>query len=144
MKNLKRIFLLIMILISSNTVDAYYSIRWHVKLSRHRDCHGFGLCVFATIEFDDEEDAYIRTTDNSAIVNAGFNEEGQLVLIFDKKTGMSPETYDACFSKGTFLCEDDFPIPEDALKKMNHLGHYTIKAGTYPVKISGDQITLVL
>ena len=51
--------------------------------------------------------------------------------------------FEKYFSKGFFICEDDYPFPNEILKELNYDGEYIIPAGKYPVKINDDVITVV-
>jgi hypothetical protein len=135
MKNLKRMLLLVLILIGSNVIEAYSTVVISIYLARHRDCQGFGICK---IKIGDE-----APMANLARGRLDLNSENQLVLSLSKKSDLSAEAYDKYFSKGVFVCEDDFPVPSDVLKALGYSGSYTIKAGTYPVTLKGDLITVV-
>jgi hypothetical protein len=137
MKNLKRIFFIALILIGSSVIDAYSSCIVTIKLARHRDCLGFGWCKLTITIEDDSPSA------NKCISNVAVNANGQLEFTINKKTGLTQSDYDKFFSKGTFLFEDDFPVPTDVLSAAGYKGSsLTIKAGTYPVITQGDNLKL--
>jgi len=135
MKNLKRMLLLVLILIGSNVIEAYSKIVIKIVIARHRDCEGWGFCEWSAS--GDVGPVLAR----QAIATVDVNSDNRLVLTFSKKS-MLPETFTQYFSKDNFLCEDDFPVPSAILKSLNLTKPYTIKAGSYPVVINGDLITV--
>ena len=137
MKKITKILLLSFILICANMIDAYCSATITFKIARHRDCKGFGWCKWEIVIIDDGGPAVNKGT---AIVDV--NEEGHLVLTINKEKDLSPEAFETYFSKGIFICEDDFPVPFEILKELKYPDSYTIKEGVYPVTLKGDNISI--
>ena len=138
MKNLKKILLFVLILMGSDVIEASNQIRVKIVYGKPREniCRGLGICyMIVTV---DDPPSLERETD--AVAN--LNSEKRLVLTLKKKE-MLPETFAKYFSKGTFICEDDFRVPGEVLKALNYYSTYTIKAGEYPVEIKEDAITVV-
>lgn len=140
MKKIKKILLFVLILMGSNIIDAYSSIIITLKIARKRDCKGFGWCK-GTVLFED--DGAAKPIGNTVNALADFMKDGRLIITLNKKTDMTPEAFTTYFSKGTFLCEDDFQLPDDMLKALNHVGNYIIEPGEYPVKIDGDLVSVI-
>lgn len=139
MKNIKKILLLVFILTAANVIEAYSSIIVSFHIARHRDCKGFGFCK---ITIESEDIPVVRPIGNIGNAVADINTTGRLILKINKKTGLVPEAFNTYFSKGIFICEDDFPVPSEILKALNYSRPYIIKAGEYPITISGDIITI--
>ena len=138
MKNINKIILIILLLVGSSAIEAYSKLVVKVKIARLMDCRGFGVCF---IYIWDED--MILSRENEAIATADINQKKQLTLTFNKFDGMSPAVFEKYFSKGFFICEDDYPFPNDILKAFNYDGDYIIPAGKYPVTINKETITVV-
>ncbi len=133
MKKLTKILLLSLLLIGGSVIDAYCICTITIKIARHRDCRGFGWCNAKIVIEKDVELEY-----QSANAEASQNQQRRLVITLNKKTDLSAETFETYFSKGTFLCEDDFPLPSEIIKAVGLDDGYVIKAGKYPINIKGD------
>jgi hypothetical protein len=96
-------------------------------IARRRDCEGFGICDISV--------SVTRTAPNSAtaaIYTDDYN-RNILVLEIDKAKGMSLETYKKYFSSGTFVMEDDSPVPAEILNQLGITGSRTMIAGKHRV-----------
>jgi hypothetical protein len=97
-------------------------------IARRRDCEGFGICnpLFSVSgKISNSLSGYLTTDD--------FNRNA-LVLEVNKSTGISAASYDKYFATGTFLLEDDSPIPQEMLQGLSIIGPKTFMAGKYLVK----------
>ena len=139
MKKTFMIILLTFVIVSANVISAYSTVTITIKIARNSDCKGFGLCEFKI----QSDDILARPVGNDGKALAEMRSNGRLVLKLNKKTDISPEAFETYFSKGVFVCEDDFPVPDEVLKAMDFKGKYTIKAGSYDVKQKGDLLTVV-
>ncbi len=133
-----RIVLLAFILIGTNMVEAYSKVIVTITLARHRDCDGFGWCR-GTIVVDPAP----RPIGNVGNAVAEINAAGRLTLTFNKSTDLSPEAFNKYFSKGTFVCEDDFPVPVEILKALGYSGSYTVAKGNYNITTTRDGLLTI-
>ena len=133
------IILLAFVMVCADVIYAYSWVTITIKIARKKDCLGFGWCRF-TIQSDD---FFARPVGNDGKAQAEMRSDGHFVMKLNKKTDLSPEAYETYFSKGVFVCEDDFPVPDELLKAMDFKGKYTIKEGSYDVKQKGDLLTVV-
>lgn len=139
MKKTFMIILLAFVMVCADVIYAYSWVTITIKIARKKDCLGFGLCRF-TIQ---SNDIAARPVGNDGKALAEMRSDGHLILKLNKKTDISPEAFETYFSNGVFVCEDDFPVPDEVLKAMDFKGKYTIKAGSYDVKQKGDLLTVV-
>jgi hypothetical protein len=56
-----------------------------------------------------------------------------MVLEIDRAKGLGAETYNKYFSSGTFVMEDDSPVPADLVRQLGLSGSKTLVAGKYKV-----------
>ena len=139
MKKTFMIILLAFVMVSADVVTAYSWVTITIKIARKKDCLGFGWCKI-TIQSDD---ILARPVGNDGKALAEMRSDGHLILKLNKKTDISPEAYETYFSKGVFVCEDDFPLPEEVLKALDIKDKYIIKEGSYDVTQKGDLLTIV-
>ena len=140
MKIFKKTLLLTLVLIGSNVIEANSSVIVVLKFGRSRDCKGIGICQGKIVITTDDAPKPIG---NQVSAIADINMEGRLVLTFNRKTDLTQEAFQTYFSKGIFICEDDFPVPSEILRTLNYPGSFTVKAGDYPISMTGDLITIV-
>jgi hypothetical protein len=125
-----RIVLLAFILIGSSVVEAYSKIVITIVIARHRDCEGLGFC--------DMSGKIGSLNRNTGHATADINGAGKFTLMINKNTDLTPEAFDKYFSKGVFICEDDYPVPGDILKSLGYTGNYIITKGNYNIITSRD------
>lgn len=133
---MKKILIFILILITFDVVEAYSKLVVKVKWGRARDCKSMGIC-FLVFNVDEITESKGQT---NAIID--YTKSQHLTISFNKTKDITQETFEKYFSKGSFICEDDFPVPAEILKALNYPGPYTIKAGEYPITIIDDILTI--
>ena len=139
MKYLNKIILITLLLICGSAIESYSKLVIKLEIGRpSRDCRGLGLCWFIQWEFE-----MILSKDNEAIATADINQQKQLTLTFNKSDGMSSSAFEKYFSKGYFVCEDDYTLPKEISKALNYEGDYIVPSGKYPVTINKETITVV-
>ena len=111
--------------------DASSLLRTKVSVSfiiaRRRDCEGFGICnleIAVSLE---------RSNSCSGAMYLDDFNKSIMVLEIDKLRGVSAETYKKYFSSGTFLMEDDSPIPSEVMSSLGLIGSKTLVAGKHRV-----------
>lgn len=128
------------VIVSADVINAYSWVTVTIRIARKSDCKGLGICQF-TIK--SEEEILARPAGNAGNALSEKGREGRLVLKLNKKTDISSEAFETYFSKGVFVCEEDFPVPDEALKALHLKDKYTIKAGSYDIQQKGDLLTIV-
>lgn len=98
------------------------------EIARRRDCLGFGFCNF-TLEFD-----FNRINSGTGTMYLDDSKGGgNFIIEINKATGINPEGYTKYFKSGTFLMEDDSPIPGNILKGLGISGDRTLLAGKHKI-----------
>ena len=67
-----------------------------------------------------------------------------LMLSFNKKTGITPETFATYFRDGKFKLEGAGTMSEEVAKKLGLAPLYTIPEGIYSYKEEGDVVTIMI
>jgi hypothetical protein len=134
-----RIALLALLLIGTNMVEAYSKVVVTIVFARHRDCQGFGWCNGSIVV---DPATLPRPIGNVGNAVGEINSTGRLTLTFNKDTDLSPEAFNKYFSKGIFVCEDDFPVPAEILKALGYSGSYTVQKGNYNITTKNGLITV--
>jgi len=96
-------------------------------IARRRDCDGFGICDFtigASLRSGNKGNGVLYLDD--ALRNT-------LVLEINKSTGITVECYNKYFKSGSYLMEDDFPLPSEITGALEVSGTKTIPAGRHSV-----------
>ncbi len=94
-------------------------------IARRRDCEGFGICDWQI------EITMLRANSCTATLTTDDTNRNNLVLEIDKSKGVLPETYSRYFQSGTFLMEDESPVPAEILKQLGIPGPRTLLAGKH-------------
>jgi hypothetical protein len=95
-------------------------------IARRRDCEGFGICDFnVTISG--------RWNGGSGTMQVDDFNSNIILLEVDKGKGITAEAYNKFFRSGTFIMEDDCPIPADMVKSLGLSGTKTLVAGNHKV-----------
>lgn len=98
-----------------------------IYFGRRGDCEGWGICK-VSIGFE-------RTQANSGIASIYPDKlsKNKLILEIDKARGISAEQYQKYFKSGTFVIEENYPIPSEILRELGLPSGNTILEGKYPV-----------
>ncbi len=95
-------------------------------IARRRDCDGFGIC--------DLSFSYsMRWNNATGTIQVDDYNSNIILLEIDKAKGLTPEAYNKFFKSGTFIMEDDFPLPSDLVKSLGLIGTKTLSAGNHKV-----------
>jgi len=95
------------------------------EIARRRDCLGFGICNWGV------DITILRANSCVATIYEDEANRNVLILEIDKAKGISPASYEKYFSSGTFLLEDEVPVPGDVLKALAITGSKTMLAGKH-------------
>jgi hypothetical protein len=63
-------------------------------------------------------------------------------LTVSRNTGMTDDTYKKCFAEGKFILDGPITFEPGILTRLRADANYIIPAGTYPITINGDLITI--
>ncbi len=97
------------------------------EIARRRDCTGFGICNFTVgVTID-------KVNSCSGALYVDETARNMFVLEVDKAKGISTAAYDKYFKAGSFLMEDEVPVPGDVLKALGVSGSKTLLAGKHKV-----------
>jgi len=66
-----------------------------------------------------------------------------LTLTFNKKTGVTPETFSKFFRNGKFILEGEGTMAEEIAKKLGLAPSYIIPEGDYSYKETGEMVTII-
>jgi len=136
MKKIISLFTLVFVMICMDVTVAYCNkIIVTIVIARHRDCIGFGLCE-VTVKVPPKD-----LLQNVARASIDISGDGKLVVTINRSI-LNDDTYETYFSGDTFLCEDDFPVPDEILKYFDGIDSYTIRAGRYPIVKDGDDLVI--
>ncbi len=65
-----------------------------------------------------------------------------LMLSFNKKTGVTPETFTKFFKNGKFFIDGEGTMSEEIARKLGLAPSYSIPEGVYNYKETGDMVTI--
>ena len=66
-----------------------------------------------------------------------------LAIHFNKKTGITPETFSKFFKDGKFHLDGPGTMPEELIRQLELPPAYVIPEGYYPYKEDGDMVLIV-
>ncbi|MBL0342328.1 MAG: hypothetical protein IPP71_16320 [Bacteroidetes bacterium] len=103
-----------------------------ITIARRRDCDGFGICDISV--------SGRATSGNKAngVLYQDDVSKNTLVLQVNKLTDVTTECYNKYFKSGSFIMEDDFPMPLEISRSLEFSGQKTIPSGKHRiVEING-------
>ena len=67
-----------------------------------------------------------------------------LILSFNKKTGVTAETFSKYFKNGKIFIDGEVTMPDDLTRKLGLAPSFVIPEGAYAYKESGETVTITL
>lgn len=106
-------------------------------IARARDCEGFGFCRW-TLEVSNGK----INTGNGTMYSDEYSRN--VILEIDKAKGITADCYKKYFSTGTFLMEDDSPLPGEVVKALGLIGTKTLIAGKHRIIESNGLLVITI
>lgn len=119
--------------------DKAYKVQFEVRLGTDQGgCRDRGLC-YIRIWFLGK--AQFVPEPRTGFGEGSF-ENDRLTILFDLGN-MEPKTREAFFGSGNFVVEEDYSVTDEVANALN-IKSYTIKKGSYPIKMVSKNIAEVV